>query len=77
MILYPQVDAQEWIDRHKLEAVPNPCLKCKVIFPYTIPVASKNWRGITQQEHGCGKEYTQTILTPIGKEKDEWMELLK
>lgn len=75
-ILYPQVDIKEWCDRYKIELTEDYCRKCKVVYPFTTPIAHKDWRGVTQDIHECGPGYRQYILRPIGKNEDEWNRIL-
>lgn len=76
MILYPQVNIKEWCEQYKIETKDSPCLKCKEEFPFTIAIAAKKWRGVTQEPHGCGHEYIRSILVPIGEEAKDWQRIL-
>lgn len=76
MIVYPQVDVKEWCAQYKIETTEDACINCKKIIPYEVPIASKNWRGVIQKVHDCGHEYVRSILVPIGKEADDWKNIV-
>lgn len=71
-ILYPEVNIQEWCKLYDLEITDDPCIKCGKVFPFTIAIASKEWRGVTQEPHDCGPRYAQSILRPVGENEKQW-----
>lgn len=71
-VLYPQVDLKEWCERYDIELTEDPCVKCGQVYPFTTPIALKDWRGVTQDIHDCGPVYRQYILRPIGQEEKNW-----
>lgn len=59
------VDVKEWAEKYDISLKPSACVKCKKLFEFTIPVALKKYRGVTQEPHECGPEYTQLRVVPI------------
>ena len=71
MSLTPVEDIKKWAEKYGINLNPKPCSKCDKIFPYTKPIAFKNYRGVTQDMHDCGENYIQIRVVPSNEETIE------
>jgi hypothetical protein len=49
-------DVQKWCERHGIMPLESPCNECGVTLHTTIPVASREFRGLMADQCQCGNE---------------------
>ena len=75
-MIYPSVPVEDWAKEWGIDITPDECVNCKKVFPYTIPVALKGYRGVLAELHECGEKYQRSILRPVGETLKWWQENL-
>jgi hypothetical protein len=75
-ILYPQVESKAWADMHGLSREARPCASCGLLQSPSIPIATKNWRGLFAPLHKCGERYQLRVCRNADPKKaNEWEKL--
>lgn len=71
-ILTVNTELNEWAERHDLPVEWDNCPKCGTVREASVPFASKGYRGLVSELHGCGESYRLRVFRPIGDEIKKW-----
>jgi hypothetical protein len=75
-MIVPIGDVIRWAERYQISMEPIECPVCRFKFKPTIPIAMPNYRGVTIDSHGCGRE-TPYRVVPVGDEQLKLWENLR
>jgi len=70
-MLFPVEPIGNWCEKYSISLEKGRCLHCAKEISFDTPVATKKFRGVRSEEHGCPPEYFQYILVPATKDKSE------
>lgn len=65
MISLVGIDHKEWARRYNIRILYGiKCPKCYCLIFLTVPFATKGYRGLMSEDHGCGERYIRKIAVP-------------
>lgn len=76
-MIYVDTTSKEWTELHGITVEKHNCCECKQDIICDVPIAMKGYRGFEMRKHGCEGHRLAAVFVPIGKEKEEWDNIIR